>query len=66
MKDDLKAQLQIIQEIDDDNIKKDKAKVDQLKEENDRLMKKYQCKFKVEVDGNLKLGKPSKYFADDV
>jgi len=29
-------------------------------------MKKYQCKFKVEVDGNLKLGKPSKYFADDV
>ena len=45
MKDDLKAQLHIIQEIDDTKVKKNKEKIDQLKEENDRLMKKYHDKF---------------------
>lgn len=66
MKDDLKAQLDIIKEIDDTNVKKDKAKVDQLKQENDRLMRKYHDKFRIEIIGESKLGKPNKHFADDI
>ena len=65
MKEDLKAQLHIIQEIDNKNIKKDKEKVNQLKDENDRLMKKYHSKFKIQIDGDSKIAKPSKNFAED-
>ena len=34
--------------------------------ENERLMKKYHDKYKIEIQGDIKLGKPKKHFADDI